>query len=281
MRLDAPGPQDQFLRTGATICGEFAELRKQAARLTQIAESSEHPFTVAVVGRMKTGKSTLINSLVGRPLAVSDVEEATATINWIRYGTGAQTTQAIVHWRDGRNEVVPLSRIVEWSGKEPAVIDRVQRTAWIDFFADHPQLQSLQIVDTPGTGSAVDIHEQVVREFLNPRAISSSVEEGSKADAILYVTPPVGRESDSETLHGFEQGRLAGTGPYNSVCVLHKWDGLESTDPFNEALLRANDLRQLLKGTVADVIPVSGPLALAARDAPVDFLCPFGNSACV
>jgi len=271
MKLGDDSTLEDFLSEAITICSDIGELRTHAESIRRIRATIDEPFTVAVVGRMKAGKSTLINSLLGRPLAVSDVEEATATINVIQYGNEAQTEQAIVHWRDGRDEVIPLARIREWSGKSPAVIELARQTGWIKFFADLPKLRKFRIVDTPGTGSAVGDHEDIVRQFLNPQAIDDSVAEGNKADAIIYVTPPVGRDSDAATLQDFAQGRLSGTGPYNSVCVLHKWDGLDAADPSSSAAEMAKRLKCQLRDTVAEVIPVSGTLGLASRNAPNEF----------
>lgn len=262
---------EDFLRETASSCEEFAETRAHARTLEQLADSLLQPFSVAIVGRMKSGKSTLINSLIGYPLAISDVEEATATINWIGYGRGSQTEQAIVHWRDGRNEVIDRQRMSEWSGKTPEVVDRCRKTAWIELFADLPELKKFHIIDTPGTGSAVAGHEEVAREFLDARSIDESHEQARKADAIIYVITPAVKQDAVETLEEFEKSRLPGTGPYNSVCVLHKWDGLEEADPIADAARKAGAWKEKLGAFVADVLPVSGPLGLAARHAPDAF----------
>jgi len=256
-----------FLRELIAGLREFPEWHKAKGDLEQIAESGRHVFTIAVVGRMKAGKSTLINSLIGEELAISGVEEATATVNWIRYGHGEQCRQAIVHYKDGRRESIPLSRLQEWAGKSPEVIEKIRQTAWIDFFAEKEFLKRVQIVDTPGTGSAVEEHEQAARDFLNAEVISLSREEGNKADAIIYVIPPVGRDNDLSTLEEFKSNRLSGSGPYNSVAVLHKWDGL-STGEETAALIaqrKASQLKEQLKGQVLAVLPVSAPLSLASQ----------------
>lgn len=260
---------DDFLRSAASLLGRFEAHRDAADGLRQIAESSRQPFNLAVVGRMKAGKSTLINGLVGQSLAISDVEEATATLNWICHGTGDQLRSFVVHWRDGRSEPFPLGDLSQWTGKSEEVLARVRATLFLRLFSDSPRLAEVQIVDTPGTGSAVDEHE-VAREFLNPEAIADSISEGGKADAIIYVVGPVGREQDEETLQVFSSGRLPNSGPYNSVAVLHKWDAL-AEDPKPRAKEKARRLLEQLQGAVADVVPVSGPLALAARSAPDEF----------
>ena len=112
----------RFIEEMADFFGDYPFLREAESGLRAIADSTHRPFNVAVFGRMKTGKSTLINALVGRPLAITGVEEATATINWISYGDGVQAESFVVHWKDGRSEPLPLSRMVEWAGKAEAVL---------------------------------------------------------------------------------------------------------------------------------------------------------------
>ena len=268
--MDSSVSLPQFLRRAAALFETLPETRQDAPTLRQIAASTNQPFKLAVVGRMKTGKSTLINGLIGRSLAVTDVEEATATINWLCYGTGLQTFQLIVDWKCGRTECLPLERIKDWVGKSPEVMERVGKTAFLRLFSESDRLLEMEILDTPGTGSAVETHETTALAFLNPDVIAQSFSEGGKADAILYVVSPVGRESDIENLEIFRGERLQNSGPYNSVCVVHKWDALEAVDPAAEAALKAARLRDQFSDMVADVIPVSGPIALAARSASDD-----------
>lgn len=271
-----PGPHassvSDFLRHAATVFDGIPVLRKNAPVLCQMADSCNQPFNLAVVGRMKTGKSTLINSLAGKPLAVTDVEEATATVNWFCFGEGPQLGLFTVHWKDGRLEAFPLERIkTDWTGKSEDVMARVKNAARLQLFSDTPRLREVQIIDTPGTGSAVDEHESAAQDFLNPYVHEQSAAEGNKADAIVYVVGPVGREGDLENLELFHSGRITNSDPYNSVCVMHKWDALDVENPILEARVKAERLEKQLAGKVAAVIPVSGPIALAARAAPDEF----------
>ena len=262
----APSTFPDFLLRSAECFETLPELRHGASKLRQIANSSSQPFNLAVVGRMKVGKSTLINSLVGRELAVADVEEATATVNWFCHGTEAQTAQFIVHWKDGRTEAFPREKLkADWTGKSAEVMERAEKAARLELFADAPSLRRVQIIDTPGSGSANEAHEHAAKGFLNPDVFKLSAAEGNKADAIVYVVGPVGMEGDVENL------KLFNSGPYNSVCVLHRWDELSVSDPLEEAKRMGGLLFELWSGMVAKVIPVSGPIALAARAAPDDF----------
>lgn len=264
---------ESFLSQAATYLSEQGQFQQECSQIQAILQSLREPFSIAVVGRMKAGKSTLINSLIGRKLAISDVEEATATLNWICHGTGEQTRQFVAQWKDGRSEPFPIESIGKWTGKSPEVLERVRRTSRLMFFSEDEFLKEIQVIDTPGTGSAVEDHD-ISRPFLNPDAIDESISAGKKADAIVYVVPPVGKEQDEETLKLFRSGCIANSSPYNSVCVLHKWDALESElsdDPSEAAKLKAEKLFSQIGSNVMRVIPVSAPLAFTAKTAPDSF----------
>jgi hypothetical protein len=265
-----------FLKDASAALDGLGGFGKEASSLREIVGFVNRPFNLAVVGRMKAGKSTLINGMIGQSLAISDVKEATATLNWICHGSAAQATQFVVEWKDGRSEPLPLTELKNWTGKSLEVLDRVGATRFLRLYSESKVLEEVQIVDTPGTGSAVEEHE-TARDFLRPDAISESIEAGGKADAIVYVLPPVGRERDKETLEVFSSSRLPNSGPYNSVAVLHKWDHLElqessgSASPRSQAEEMAKKLQLQLGDLVARTVVVSGPLALAARSAPDSF----------
>ena len=159
-------------------------LRKEENELRAVADSLQSPFNIAVFGRMKTGKSSLINALIGKQLAITGVEEATATINRISYANGEQLNQFTVHWQDCPPENYPIDKLQsDWNGKSQEVLERVSRAAWLELYSDAPALRNIQITDTPGTGSNAAEHERIANQFIN----------GQEADALLYVFAPVGR----------------------------------------------------------------------------------------
>lgn len=255
-----------FLHESAEMFGEYGFLGDCERQLHELESGIVRPFNVAVFGRMKTGKSSLINALLGKNLAITGVEETTATINVIsRADDPSLCDKFTVHWKDRPPETFPLARLVsDWSGKSKEVIDKVAKTAYIQLYSNDPALAIHEIIDTPGTGSVVADHEKVAQAFLDP-----SVQEGRKADALIYVFGINGRETDEANLKTFREGCLPGSHPYNSVGVLHKWDATywNSGGNWDEIQGKANRLKGQMASVVAEVIPVSAPIAMIAARA--------------
>lgn len=246
--------------------GEYGFLGDCERQLHELEAGIVRPFNVAVFGRMKTGKSSLINALLGRDLAITGVEETTATVNVISHSADpAMQGKFTVHWKDHPPETFPLDRLVaDWSGKTEEVVGRVANTAFLQLYSDDPALALHEIIDTPGTGAAVSDHEKVAQAFLDP-----SVQEGRKADALVYVFGVNGRETDEVNLKTFREGCLPGSRPYNSVGVLHKWDATywNSGGDWSEIQSKAERLKGQMASVVGDVIPVSAPIAMVGARA--------------
>jgi septin family protein len=236
-----------------------ADLAPDMRRLLQVAET---PFTLAVVGQMRAGKSSLLNALIGTDLAVVGVNETTATINWFKYGHGNKAQRFCVNWKDRPAEEFELTEIRRWVGDSADAA----ATNCLEFFADTSFLRIANIVDTPGTRSAIQNHTDAVNEFLAAKRDGETRRLGGEADAILYVVPPVARESDEDILKDFENTtRLPGSSPYNSMAAVHKWETLDADEPHAEALQKAARIFKAMRGLVSVVIPVSAPLGKAAE----------------
>ncbi len=254
-----------LLKEVARECN-LADLYHGACELDKAVEGAKRPFEMAFFGRMKTGKSSLINACIGQSLAITGVEEATATINKLRFGEAEQLKSFTVHWRDRipEAETFPIESLQrDWNGKSPEVLERIGRTAYLELYASAPVLRKVRIIDTPGTGSAASEHEEMARQFIS----------GQETDALVYVFPPVGRETDEKSLDAFRKSRVADSTPYNSVAVLHKWDDIywNNGGQWADIERKAEFLRQQMSRMVAEVVAVSAPLALIARQAPLPF----------
>ncbi len=241
-------------------------LLEGAVELEAIVTNSRRPFEVAFFGRMKTGKSSLINAYIGQHLAITGVEEATATINKLTYGSPEQNKTFTVHWKNRipAAQTFPLESLqADWNGKSPEVLKRIAQTAYLELKASVDVLRKVQIIDTPGTGSVAEAHEDVARQFIS----------GRQTDALVYVFAPVGRGADAEDLSLFRKQCVEDSTPYNSVAVLHKWDHIYwgNGGNWSEIASKANRILVGMEKLVAEVVPVSAPLAMVVRCAPDEF----------
>src|SRR6185503_3000939 len=156
------------------------------------------PLRVAIAGKVKAGKSTLLNALVGEPLAATDATECTKVVTWYVEG---QRYQATLEPREGEPVHIALKRdatgiTLDLEGRAPEDIARIV-VRW-----PSSRLRSMTLIDTPGVGSISGFGQRTF-ELLAPED-----ERGTAADAVLYLTPHL-HASDVRFLEAFHDDTSA------------------------------------------------------------------------
>ncbi|MEI6314915.1 MAG: dynamin family protein [Syntrophus sp. (in: bacteria)] len=135
-------------------------------RSTDVCRSLVHKnplIDVAILGQFKAGKSSFLNSLIGRRLLPVGVIPVTTVITRIQYGEKERT---VVSHFDGSKAEISLDDLVEYTSeaknpgnqKDVAVVD-----------IDLPSLEDyagLRLVDTPGLGSVFKYHMETSENWL-------------------------------------------------------------------------------------------------------------------
>ncbi|GAA3859732.1 dynamin family protein [Saccharothrix violaceirubra] len=268
--MTAPAPPPGPL--SAAVANLCAGLRPQvspatAAGFTEVLRRLSAPLQVAVAGRIKSGKSTLVNALIGRRVAPTDVGECTRLVTRFQYGT---VDRIEVVFTDGRKQVLPFDQ----DGMIPASLGvDVDRVSHVEAYLTNAVLQDLTVIDTPGLGSldaaSVARTEALLGGDLDP--VSRSAVAG--AEAVLYVVTQGVRYDDQQALAAFTAataGREAG--PVNAIAVLNKADTIAAEtvegadgDTWKAAMILAERQADTLRPRVADVLPVIGLLAESAE----------------
>ena len=157
--------------------------RLQAREVAELAcKLEDKTVTIAVIGQFKRGKTTMINSILGRKLLPTGIVPVTAAVTRIEYGPGETGERARVYYTNGLNEEVPVDDLHRYISEqenhnnEKGVAEvRVQIES--EFLRD-----GLVLVDTPGVGS---VHEN------NSRSAYDFVRESDGVIFMLSVDSPV------------------------------------------------------------------------------------------
>ena len=262
------------LATGiAMLCDEIVTKTSADAggQVRHIGERLHEPLRVAIAGRLKAGKSTLVNALIGRRVAPTAAGECTRVVTRYRYGTADRVD---VVTRDGARHSRPLDD----DGMVPARLGApATRVAYVDVTLTSDRLRDLTVVDTPGLASTDTAGSARAAEAVGlggePGAGAAvgidadSAGEIAAAEAVVYVFTQAVRADDRHALAAFHaaSARFA-TSPINALGVLARIDTLVggAGDPWPVAVRLAEQQAALLGRTVADVVPVAGLLAETA-----------------
>jgi predicted GTPase len=241
-----------------TFLLQRAELRysgEPAAHIRAIRERLDEPLRVAIAGRVKAGKSTLLNALIGEPLAPTDAGECTKIVTWYRHGP---TCRATLWFVDGTSRQARFERTagaieVDLGGSDPDDIDRIV----VEWPSNH--LRDLTLIDTPGIASIR--HEVSARSI---RFFGAGEDEPTEADAVLYLMRHL-HATDLDFLEAFHDDDIAQASPINAIALLSRADeiGVGRPDAMRSARRIASRYRQdpKLRALCQTVLPIAALLA--------------------
>ena len=100
---------------------------------------------MAIAGRVKAGKSTLLNALIGQRLAATAAQECTRLATWFQDGPGYRL---LVQPRSGPTVQLPFPHdgTVGSADLGPNPVDRIER---LIVERPSPTLRQMTLIDTP------------------------------------------------------------------------------------------------------------------------------------
>lgn len=147
---------------------------------TALSELSDFKVTVPLVGGFSTGKSSLINALLGEKLLSTNITPETAVPTEITAGNNT----VILTDKDGNTQTMPLSEF-------DASALRADTCSLVRIETDNPFFQKIpmvKLVDMPGFDSGIDVHNQAIDNYM-PKSLAYiltvAADEGTLRESII------------------------------------------------------------------------------------------------
>lgn len=229
------------------------------AQLDQLSDRLTGPLRVAIAGKIKAGKSTLLNALLSEEVAPTDAGECTRIVTWYRHG---DAPQVVVHPHREPAQNAYFTREsgaleVDLAGRSPEQIDR------LEVFWPTVRLRDVTLVDTPGIASiSSDLSARTLR------VLTPEDHRPPEVDAVLYLLRHT-HASDLRFLESFHDDDLLRGSSLNTVGVLSRadeigscrLDALEVADRVGRRYQADPRLRRLCPV----IVPVAGLLGYAGQ----------------
>ena len=205
---------------------------------------------VAIAGRVKAGKSTLLNALVGEELAPTDAGECTRIVTWYRDGP---TYQVFVHPIEGAPAPRPFERVdgaIQVSLGIPAA-----RVDHLTVELPSRRLREHTLIDTPGLDS--------LSSEVSARTLAFLEADGdgpARADAVIYLLGHSQRQRRRPPHVLPRRSTRSASCPGRTRSVARSWT--RWSRPPRVAAGYAADER--LRQVCPVVVPVAGLLAAAS-----------------
>lgn len=249
----APSPTSDDIAALAEFVGRAVASRRELGHLTadvsRAAGGLDQPLLVTVMGEFSSGKSTLVNAFIGADVAPTGIAPTTATINVVRYGR--ERGGRVIAIDGSSTELSWDALMAQLRALTPEASRRIDR---VEILLPLPQLEKLNIVDTPGLNSIQREHEQTARAFI------------ARADAVVWVFTAAqgGKASEKLALQSIRaQGKRV-------LGVLNKADQLSASERDQVCAYIAGQLGD----SVEAIVPLAAREALAWRS---DATLPDGN----
>ena len=219
------------------------ELGHHVGEIARGAAALDQPLLVTVMGEFSSGKSSFVNAFIGADVAPTGITPTTATINVVRYGRerggriiASDGTTLELGWDALQTHLRALT---------PDAARGIDR---VEILVPLPQLEKINIVDTPGLNSIQPEHEATARAFI------------AKADAVVWIFTAAqgGKASEKKALRSIrDEGKRV-------LGVLNKADQLTTDERAEVISFIGGELGDLIEA----IVPVSAREASAWKRDP-------------
>ena len=162
-RLEATNDEARLLRELERVVTTHGLIEFRGALELLLERLENHVFEIGIFGRVSSGKSSLLNYLLGSAVLPVGVTPVTAFPTRVRYGAQAR---AVVAFADSRPQSIELTRLAEFVTEQqnPGNTKHVVR-ATVEVPSSRLR-EGVAFVDTPGLGSLATVGAEETMAYL-------------------------------------------------------------------------------------------------------------------
>jgi len=132
----------------------------------------DKPLKLVIMGEVKAGKSTFINSIAEKKVSPTEVTETTASIIEISY---QDNENGVIYKNNGEEIKDTIESIYEILNSHKNDVEFFSNIKFVSLNYNLPNLKKLKIIDTPGLGSITQENEDKTLNYIQ------------EADVVLWI----------------------------------------------------------------------------------------------
>ena len=263
----------------AQIANTHKDLKYVRKAIDDLSLRLQEPMQLAIVGRISSSKSTLVNAILGKAEVVRTGHEAeTFNVSWLKYGNDEEPIR--VFFRDGTHIEVPRSSWSDWASHQGG--EKLKTcVSYIEVKASDEILKSINIIDTPGLDSTSKIDSENTIQFLKK----------VKPDAVVLLFTKSLSQGNLLLIDDFQHSDVSNSysiTPMNALGVLSKpdlnWNVMNNCDVLEtsrSAIARTLSARDDVRCKLFRILPVSALMAVASSCIAEDEIDFFKMLSCI
>lgn len=246
-----------LLKSAEQCYTEIGEEKYRETFSTLYMDLEKGEFSIVIVGEFSSGKSTLLNAMMGRRILPSFSNETTATVNCLRHlDVNCGTEYGKVFYYNGDTKIIrklSLETIKEYVSTEGENV--AQNVREFDLYIDSDFLDDgVTLVDSPGLNGVADGHREITLEQILK----------SHACIFLFNSDHPGSKTDFDFLEEIQQKVNTAFFVLNKIDEI-KTDENETPEMVVESLKNTYKKKFPKADTIPEIWPVSAYQALVAR----------------
>ncbi len=175
-------------------------------------------LNLVVLGKFNSGKSSFINKLMGKNIAVIDDAEMTYSLNYITHG---EEYQGRIIYHSGNSDIMKIDELncKIFAGRYNK--QYAESLKYIEYYYPYKELENINLWDTPGVGATNEENKLKTAEIIK------------EADVVLWVMDgtAIGDTIDKEYINHLINSNIP------IICIINKIDLLQEYEDFQKQIL--------------------------------------------